>query len=99
MTYKEIHLAFINQFNIGDQRYKSLIINEDIVKFFTHVKIQNQSDVDKQIQVVLSYSDTVLEEAQNSSAVSLDKQKRQLIEKLVDIRIECQTFQQSPQKK
>ncbi len=37
MNYKEIHLAFINQFNINDKRYECLTINEEIVEFFSHV--------------------------------------------------------------
>ena len=63
MTYEELHLAFVNQFSFNDDRYSSLTINEDIVGFFTHVDIYDENDIEKQIQVVLRYSDTVLEEA------------------------------------
>jgi len=63
MTYEELHLAFVNQFSFNDDRYSSLIINEDIVGFFTHVDIYDENDIEKQIQVVLRYSDTVLGEA------------------------------------
>lgn len=91
MTYQEFHLAFINQFNIDDKRYESLTINEDTVEFFSHVTIQNPSDVEKQVQIVLRYSDTVLEKAQNSSEFLFDKHKGQLIKKMAKIRVDCET--------
>jgi hypothetical protein len=89
VTYEELHLAFINQFSFKDERYSSLVINEDIVAFFTHVDIHDESDMTKQTQVVLRYSDTVLAEAQNSTKVVLDKQKGKLIRKLANIRANC----------
>ncbi len=101
MTYQEFHLAFINQFNFDDQRYQSLNINENTVEFFSHIPIQNPSDVEKQVQIVLRYSDTVLEEAQNSSNFVLNKHKGQLIKNMVKIRVECETamFQKTSDEK
>jgi hypothetical protein len=66
-----------------------LVINEDIVAFFTHVDIKDESDMAKQTQMVLRYSDNVLEEAQNSTKAVLDKQKGKLIRKLATIRANC----------
>jgi hypothetical protein len=37
------------------------------------VDIQDEEDMDKQIQVVLRYSDTVLEEAERLSSIIFDK--------------------------
>jgi hypothetical protein len=89
VTYEELHLAFISQFSFKDERYSSLVINEDIVAFFTQIGIHDESDMAKQTQVVLKYSDTVLAALQNSTNVVLDKQNGKLIRKLANIRANC----------
>ncbi len=43
VTYKKLHLAFINKFDLNDEKYKSLIINEELVDFFTHDEAKEET--------------------------------------------------------
>ena len=60
ISYEDLHLAFIKNFDLDDKNYESLLINESLVSFFTQVDIVGEEDVEKQFQVVLRYSDQVL---------------------------------------
>lgn len=90
---EKLQQEFVRNFNFSDPRYSKLSINEDLVDFFTGIKVPELSDSQKIriFSLVLTYSDKIL--GQSPDKLSLgDNSTRKLLLGLSDARKECDTI-------